>query len=1455
MSNSLDIFHPLIKTWFLERVGRPTDVQTRAWPEIAAERHVLATAPTGSGKTLAAFLWAIDRLVTGTWPRGGVRVVYVSPLKALNNDVHRNLLKPLEELETVFREHGAPFPPIKVHTRSGDTPAEERSRMLRRPPDVLITTPESLNLILSSPKARRVLDEVRTVILDEVHAVAGSKRGTHLITAVDRLVLQAGDFQRIALSATVKPLDAVAKWVGGYVLEEAVNGPIYRKRPVRIVQSRDAKRYAVTVRYPIEDDKRAEDASPWPHVARAIREIVRANRSTLIFTNARRTCERLTLHINQDQDNPPAYAHHGSLSRETRAAVEQRLKDGRLAAIVATSSLELGIDIGALDQVLLVQTPMSVASALQRIGRAGHSVGAVSRGTLFPIHPRDILNAAVMARAVLEQDIEELRPIQAPLDVLAQVITSMAGLDTWRVDDLYNVLRTSAPYHALTRRQFDRVLEMLAGRYADSRIRALQPIVSLDRRDGTVRGRPGTLPLIYGSGGTIPDRGYFAMRLKDSNEKIGELDEEFVWERYLGDRFLLGTQTWKILQITHNDVIVAPSPPQRDILPFWRAEPLTRPHHFSERIAEFLEDADRKRKQRDFSEELQTKYHLEGPAADALIEFLQRQREATGAPLPHRHHVLIEYCADHRRAGDHAQVMVHTLWGRALNLPFALALAQAWHEQTGQRADAFADNDAVVLTLPDRDERIDVFGLVDPRHLEELLRKRLESTGFFGARFRENAARALLLPKQAFGKRSPLWVSRLRSKKLLEAVAKYEDFPILAETWRACLQDEFDMENLRRLLGEVRLGLIKTTEVVTSRPSPFAEAIVWQQTNEYMYASDEPDAHVISRLRDDIMTEAVFSETLRPMLDPAQVSAFQRKAQRTFPEYSPRSVDELVDWLKERLFIPDSEWVELIEAIKRDHGLDPAELERATTGKSIQIPGGRIHLDAQTRYDQAVRPGDEGDAALAQWLAEWLRFYGPIRKQRVLALAPFGSDRVLAALDALLEDRTLIEGLLTRDAAAPEVCDAENLEILLRLSRAAARPALEPLPLRRLPLFLAAWQGIAREDGPHDFDKILDQLAGLPMPPELLEKEVLPARIPGYRREMLDEAFRDGGLVWFGAGQKRIALGSRWALDLFIENPQENLERTSKLFPNPLGRYDFSTLLDHTGLTTKELTDRLWQSVWAGETSNDAFDALRKGVESGFKAKSVEGAPGPLRRGPQHGRARARFRAWKTAAPFTGHWFVLPRTAPPEDPLDELELRKDRARGLFDRYGILFRDLLRDEPPPLRWGAVFRALRLMELAGEVLAGHFFAGVDGLQFASPDALKRLQRGLPEDAVYWLCAADPASLCGLGPAGRAGLGLPKRLKGTHLVFRGAEIVLVSSRSGKELDIRVPPGDPRLDDYYAVLDHLLARAFQPFNALDIETINRAPAPSSPYLDSLRRRFDLIADHKKLTLYRKTP
>ena len=1448
------LFHPLTSSWFAEVMGEPTEVQRRAWPVIAGGSHVLVSAPTGTGKTLAAFLWGIDRLATGAWPTGKTRILYVSPLKALNADIQRNLLSPLGELEARFHAAGVPFPRIRALTRSGDTPAGDRRRMLADPPEILITTPESLNLILSSPNGRLMLDGLQTVILDEIHAVAGTKRGTHLVTAVERLVRLAGEFQRIALSATVKPLSVVADFVGGYRVERdggrggtggagAAAATAYVKRSVEVVHCPHAKSYEIVISFP----GGTPEQPMWDALAAECRAIIRSGRSTLFFVNSRRHAEKLSRLINEGEAETLAWSHHGSLSRELRLVVEERLKRGELKAIVATSSLELGIDIGALDRVVLVQTPFSVASAVQRMGRAGHGVGQASRAVIFPLHGRDIVDAAVTASCVREQDIESIEPVICPLDVLAQLIVSMTSVETWSVEELYDEIRASAPFHTLPRRHFDLVLAMLAGRYEETRLRELSPLVSVDRIEGTVLAREGARLRLATSGGTIPDRGYFSLRTADTKALLGELDEEFVWERSVGDSFILGTQAWRIQAIGHQDVEVVPVSTRSAMSPFWKAEERNRGFHLSQRIARALEDWNGRVGAPGFVDELAEAYGLEPGAAKALASFLARQKEATGADLPHRHHLLVEHARDLAPGGGGEtaagyRIALHTLWGGRVNRPFSLALSAAWEERFGRRPECFQTDDTILLIDAADHGAAEILGLVRPENVERLLRKRLEGSGFFGARFRENAARALLLPRASIKRRMPLWLTRLRAKALYAAASKYDDFPLLIETWRTCLRDEFDMENLSMLLGEVSDGTIRIGEASTSTLSPFCGNIAWKQSSSLMYADDAPGGDGRTALRGDLVRELALSAQHRPRIPREVASEFQAKLQRTAEGYAPRDSREMLDWLKERVLLPQDEWDALLAACERDGGARREEIEAGIAGKHT---AGEVVAARETlpRLRRCLEAGN--DEELTDLIAQWLRFYGPVEPSFVGKVFGLPEQRLAAVLRDLVEEESLVVDRLIEGSEAVLACDRENLERLLRISRAArTQAALPTLPVDRLPLFVAAQQGLVeRGSTVEELKRGLETLFGLALPARLWEEEVLPARLSGYQPRGLDQLMRESGLLWFASGKRRIGFCLREDAELFLE-PAAGSEqaRCDAIFPGKTGKFGFWDLVRGSSTGTAALADELWRLAWKGVVSNDSFQPVRRGIATGFRAEPavVEG-----------GRRRRSLDRWQASRPAEGYWFRLEAGSGGKDALEEEETNRDRIRQVLRRFGVVFREILENELPLLRWSRLFRSLRLMEFSGEVVAGRFFTGIQGLQFASPAALEGLA-GLAgtsalDEAVYWMSAADPASLAGVGLEGLKG-SLPPRLPTTHIVFRGGAPVLVSRRNGLDLDFRIPADDPMIPRCLEFVRVLTEREAAPLRSVHVETVNGEPAARSPYAPAMLA-FGFVADYKRLT------
>jgi ATP-dependent Lhr-like helicase len=896
-------------------------------------------------------------------------------------------------------------------------------------------------------------------------------------------------------------------------------------------------------------------------------------------------------------------------------------------------------------------------------------------------------------------------------------------------------------------------------------------------------------------------------------------------------------------------------------------------------------------------------------------------------------------------------VVLHTTWGGQVNRPFAYALAAAWEERYGTRLEATHDDDALGLELPHEVDTDELLELVAPDRLLALLRKRLESSGFFGARFRENAGRALLLPRGDQRHRVPLWLNRQRSKKLLDAVARYPDFPLVLETWRTCLQDEMDLETLRQLLGELDRGEIEVLEVTTAKASPFATGLGWKQTNRLMYEDDTPEGGA-SRLGDDLLAEVALAGALRPRVPASLVEELRRKLQRTWPGYAPPP-DELADWVRERVAMGLDEWRELLEAVRRDGGLQPEEVAAAVAGAAPRAIVARlgaseplvVAIEALPRLQAALvvaddalslapldrpetplalaeaaallatarhaAPAREEDAATlaSTLLGEWLRFHGPVARNVIGATWDLDEAHLLPLLDDLVDAEQLVAGEIVLGADEVQLCDAENLVRLLRMLRASTRPQLAPLPLARLPLFLAVQQGLApRKDGIEGLQTALERLFGWAAPAALWETDLLPARLEPYHPAWLDTLLEETDLLWTGNGRERLtfcfpedlrlvregAAGSetpeeeRGASDLEVEaapddgdgrrhaGESRDAERgavddgaaggemeatapsprpTSPLFPGP-GRFTLPELLPHAGGDTARLTARLWSAAWAGEVTNDTFAAVRKGVLGRFRASAVESAqPAPGLTGGRlavGGIGRRGFERWRSTRAFTGRWYALPATEPDEDPLAREELHKDRARLLLQRYGVVFRELCLRETPGFAWRHVFRALRLMELAGEVAMGAFFTGIPGPQFASPAAIRRLRRELPEDAVWWVSALDPAAPCGLALEELRG-NVPRRAAGTHLVYQGSTLVLVSEGRARRLHFDVTPDHPRLADYFEVLKVQLTRSFAPWRSLEVQEINGEAAAQSPYAAALAARFQVSSTASGLRLWRR--
>ncbi|GAA1544553.1 hypothetical protein GCM10009827_075480 [Dactylosporangium maewongense] len=1153
--DELGRFGAATREWFGAAFAAPTAAQAGAWQAISAGRHALVVAPTGSGKTLAAFLWSLDQLAARPDVEAAkrCRVLYVSPLKALAVDVERNLRAPLAGIRQAAARLGQEPPDIRVGMRTGDTPADERRAFTKTPPDILITTPESLFLLLTS-QARESLRSVETVIVDEVHAVCATKRGAHLALSLERLdALLERPAQRIGLSATVRPIEETARFLGG-------------SAPVEVVQPPSAKTIQVEVQVPVEDmtalgeadpsqddDGAPRQASIWPAVEERVLDLIEGHRSTIVFTNSRRGAERLCARINElssaragvPAPTPPrtpaemmaqagtangaapvvARAHHGSVSREERKHIEEALKSGQLPAVVATSSLELGIDMGSVDLVVQIEAPPSVAAGLQRVGRAGHQVGAVSRGVVFPKHRGDLVSCAVVAERMVEGGIEELRYPRNPLDVLAQQIIAMVAMEPWHVDELAALVRRTAVFAELPESALFAVLDMLAGRYPSTAFAELRPRIVWDRTDGVLTARPGAQRLAVTSGGTIPDRGLFGVFLAGAEKaaRVGELDEEMVYESRVGDVFLLGSTSWRIEDITPDRVLVSPAPGAAAKMPFWKGDSPGRPVELGRaigaRLRGFVKAGD------EVAHQQLRSGGLDEWAADNLLAYLREQREAT-RHLPDDRTVLVERFRD--ELGDW-RMTVHCVLGARVNAPWALAIARRLNERYGVDAQVMPSDDGIVVRLPDVADEPPGADLVafDPDEIAGIVEETVGTSAMFAARFRECAARALLLPRRDPRRRQPLWQQRQRSAQLLDVARDYTDFPITLEAARECLQDVFDVAGLVGVMRDIAGRKLRLVEVETPRPSPFARSLLFGYVGAFLYEGDSPLAErraAALALDPTLLAELLGRVELRDLLDPEVVSETERTLQWLGDQRTPRDAEDVAEMLRVLGDLSDAELTA--------RGADPAwAAELGAQRRAIQV-----RVAGEPRWiavEDAARFRDALGVALpvglptaylepvADPLGDLVTRYGRTHAPFTAATcaARFGLG-VFVVEQALRRLPAMVSGEFTPGGAGTEWCDAEILRLLRRRSLAALRREIEPVPPRALARFLPQWHqvGSSRARGIDAVAAAVEQLQGIAMPASALERLILPTRVADYTPAYLDELCASGDLLWSGGG-------------------------------------------------------------------------------------------------------------------------------------------------------------------------------------------------------------------------------------------------------------------------------------------------------------------------------------------------
>lgn len=1509
-ASSLSLFTPATQHWFRQTFTRPTPVQQDAWRAIASGQHCLVIAPTGSGKTLAAFLYAIDALFRErsageTVPRSHkTRILYLSPVKALAADVQRNLQLPLAGVQAQRQLAGEAAITLEVGMRSGDTRSADRAKLLRRPPDILITTPESLFLMLTS-KARDTLRGISTVIVDEVHAVAGSKRGSHLALSLERLdALLAAPAQRIGLSATVRPPEAVARYLGGAGETRIVNPAA--ERPLQL-----------TITVPVSDmtdiaarpDARAagegaqSTGSIWPHIEAGILAEVLRHRATLVFTNSRGLAEKLTARLNelyarqhgeaarphaaayssfsggtgQRADAPApllARSHHGSVSKEQRLAIETALKQGTLRCVVATSSLELGIDMGDIDLVIQVGAPPSVASGLQRVGRAGHQVGGTPKGIIWPRTRRDLLDATVTAQAMLDGALDPIALPRNPLDILAQHTVAAAAMETLDVESWYQQVTRAEPFQTLPRHVFTAVLDMLAGRYPSDGFASLRPHLIWDRQNNTLRGRPGAQHLAVTSGGTIPDRGMFSVMLPEGEEqagarRVGELDEEMVYESRVNDIITLGATSWRIQQITHDQVVVVPAPGRSARLPFWHGESAGRPATLGAAIGRFLRET---AGAPSFASAI-----ADANARHNLRTLIEEQIAATGT-LPTDRTLVLERCRDEN--GDW-RVILHSPYGQRVHAPWALAIADRLGRQLGLDPAVVASDDGIVARFPASEGRMPdaALFLFQPDALQRTVSAAIGHSALFAARFRECAARALLLPRRNPGQRSPLWQQRLRASELLAVARQFDDFPILIETARECLQDVYDLPALHQLMARLQQGEIQLVEVTTQTPSPFAAPLLFGYVAEFMYASDAPQAErraSMLALDSNLLRDLLGQAEMHTLLTPAVVTRVDQELQRVAPDYQATQVEALVDMLRQLGPLSEAELKaryagDPLNTDAFDALLQAQRLIRVCIAGEPRLAVAEDAVRLQDALGVAIPPGLP--AALLQpvpqpledLLHRYVRSHAVSTSQQIAARFGLGRAVVDATLETLRQqDRVLKGDFLPSPSDSSSQWVATPVFRRLRVrSLQAARDATRPVSQSAYVSFLLARHGLIGEasaapaagvfSGSHGVLRVIEQLAGVALPASLWETQILPSRVHDYQPAMLDELLASGEVIWCGhrARSERDGLVSLHLSEYAGETlPPLNAGQPVTL--SPMQQAILAVLQDGGGWFVRQLVPRvaeqleqtpdptelyqaMWELVWRGWLTQDTWAALRH-LTSRSAARPRPSRP------PRHRHSRASFAARQDAAPgltpnsMAGRWSRVVRPA-----LAETERALALTENMLDRFGVITRGAAIAEQIPGGFPALQPVLRGLEDAGRLLRGRFVAGMGAAQFADNPTIERLRQagsGAPaRHAPVALSVLDPANPFGAQlpwPLSRGGVRPPRRA-GALLVLADGAPVLCLPPGGKAL---LTFGDALSDEALHAAVLALGQALKREKTLRItlERIDDQPIGQSPLAGALK-------------------
>jgi ATP-dependent helicase Lhr and Lhr-like helicase len=1497
-SDPLDLFLPPVREWFRAEVGTPTAPQLQGWPAIAGGQSTLILAPTGSGKTLAAFLACLDQLWRQPTLSRGVRVLYISPLKALNNDIHRNLQRPLEGVTAVAQRMNYPLPSLEAAVRTGDTPSAERQRLIRRPPHILITTPESLHLLLTS-RGRETLRDLTHVIVDEIHALCPVKRGVFLSLLLERLeALQRPtdrSFVRIGLSATQRPLEEVARYLGG--------GSADAPRPVTIVDTGVRKNLDLQIVNPVEQFGPLPEQSVWPSIYRLLADQIRQHRSTLVFTNDRRSAERITSFLNEEEPGL-ARAHHGSVALEVRQDIESSLKQGKLPAVVATASLEMGIDMGAVDLVCQVASPGNVARALQRVGRAGHLVGQESKGRLIPRMPSDLLEQAVLAREMARGCVEPLRAPINCLDVLAQQLVAMVSVEEWNVSDLFTLIRRAYPYRDLSAQAFEATLEMITGRYrftpilpenkgdsdlapppslgegaggrgsSDARkplpltpspkreggpirpgnLEALQPRISWDRVRNRLVTLPGSQHTALVNGGTIPDTGQYAA-YSTSGLRIGELDEEFVYERRIGDTFLLGTSAWRIDRIDADRVIVSPAEGTPAIVPFWRGEGVGRSPHLGRALGEFLReftDADSA-----FLDKLQRECFLDQTAARNLAHHLTRQKLVSGC-LPTDRTLCIEASRD--QLGDW-QVILLSPFGLRLHLGLRLAMEGVLRQRLGYNPQCLHHDDGILVRLTDTDEPLlDLLAGITPENVERLILDELADSALFALRFRQNAARALLLPRGQPGKRAPLWLQRLRGRDLLQVCRRHPDFPVVVETFRECLHDHLDLPALVQLLTDIRDSTVAVVSRRAEVPSPFAAGLLFAFTAANLYGHDTVEGE--NRTPDldrDLLQQIISPASQQHLLDPRAVHQVERRLRGL--GHPPRSPAEMAEWLR------------------RLGDLAPSDLEGpmlgfletlVADGRALQItlPGNltepirHISSEEEDLYTSAfgLNPStaESAQANGAVIFERFLQTHALVGLADILKRYPFEREWAQRQLEEWGRSGRVVS-VPRGDGESMSWSAPENLDQVQRGSLSLARREVITCPAPQFADFLLRWQGAhpnGRRGGSEGLAQALSRLEGIALPTELWEQTVLPTRVPGYQPRWLDEWITGGTGVWVGHAEGAVAFVRRETLSQLSIPPIGDLpplDEPSQTVQAALGRRGACFVADlatDTELSPTQVRSSLWKLVRAGLATNDAFGVARRGEQADLATQDVGSAGG-------RGKALT-LRSLRRS--FVGHpegrWSLVGWNRPSPE-----ELALAQVALLLERYGVVARELAILDGWASPWRVLYEVLSRLELAGEVRRGYFVEGLSGAQFALPEAVRALQdTHLPSTAAaapILLHSQDPANLYGSGapfdiPLLDGGTRPLLRRAGNWLVLKAGRPVLLVEQAGKKLTALASSSRDDVVAGVGVLGGILDRSggTSVRHRITVEEWNGAPVTSSEGRELLEA-CGFVRDYQGMTLY----